>query len=400
MKIRLCFNLLWPSDAMWQHRSGSTLAQVMTCCLIVPSHLPEPVLTNHLWGLVVNWMHIQAIYPYFFPIRPCNEGNAAASTPADVVDKNDDCTTPTSTEDTALSSTRQHGTLPAPTTPGLPPPSSGFKLKWLDERSWLRYDSQQDLMWCDICHRHQTKIRSLQQRCGPKFCETMRKRGNFIDGCTNWRTSTLNDHEGSIGHRHAEDLDKHPQIAINQRKEDQPRRKAITLALKVVHWLATEEIANMKYASLVGLLQNMKMPEALYLKQSVTVKYTSPEIFGHLLTALDQTLVRELMSDLRRSPVVGIGIDESTDRSDVKRCVWVIRYVSLGAKGADVRTAFLACRPVDDGTAATLLQSTMAVLRDYGVRQTKVSGQNFALRTILMFIYTKFISRWLDAKEM
>ena len=29
---------LWPSDAIWRHRSGSTLAQVMACCLMALSH--------------------------------------------------------------------------------------------------------------------------------------------------------------------------------------------------------------------------------------------------------------------------------------------------------------------------------------------------------------------------
>ena len=31
-------NSLWLSDAIWQHRSGSTVAQVMACCLTAPSH--------------------------------------------------------------------------------------------------------------------------------------------------------------------------------------------------------------------------------------------------------------------------------------------------------------------------------------------------------------------------
>ena len=31
-------NSLWPSDAIWQHLYGSTLAQVMACCLMAPSH--------------------------------------------------------------------------------------------------------------------------------------------------------------------------------------------------------------------------------------------------------------------------------------------------------------------------------------------------------------------------
>ena len=31
-------NSLWPSDAIWQHKSESTLAHVMACCLTAPSH--------------------------------------------------------------------------------------------------------------------------------------------------------------------------------------------------------------------------------------------------------------------------------------------------------------------------------------------------------------------------
>ena len=32
------FNSLWLSDTIWWHRSGSTFAQVMACCLAAPSH--------------------------------------------------------------------------------------------------------------------------------------------------------------------------------------------------------------------------------------------------------------------------------------------------------------------------------------------------------------------------
>ena len=34
----LCDNSLCPSDAIWRHRSGSTLAPLMACCLMVSSH--------------------------------------------------------------------------------------------------------------------------------------------------------------------------------------------------------------------------------------------------------------------------------------------------------------------------------------------------------------------------
>ena len=32
------FNSLWPSDTIWRHRSESTLAQLLACCLMAPSH--------------------------------------------------------------------------------------------------------------------------------------------------------------------------------------------------------------------------------------------------------------------------------------------------------------------------------------------------------------------------
>ena len=35
---RITINTLWPNDGISRHRSGSTLAQVMACCLMSPSH--------------------------------------------------------------------------------------------------------------------------------------------------------------------------------------------------------------------------------------------------------------------------------------------------------------------------------------------------------------------------
>ena len=43
----LTFNSLWSSDFIWQHRSMSTLAQVMACCLMAPSHY-----LNQRWLLI------------------------------------------------------------------------------------------------------------------------------------------------------------------------------------------------------------------------------------------------------------------------------------------------------------------------------------------------------------
>ena len=46
--IFVCLKSLWPADAVWWHRSGSTLVQVMACNLTAASHF-----RNQCW-LIIN----------------------------------------------------------------------------------------------------------------------------------------------------------------------------------------------------------------------------------------------------------------------------------------------------------------------------------------------------------
>ena len=54
--LGLNLNSLWPSDTIWRQRSGSTLDQVMACCLTVPSHY-----LNQCWLIIseVQWHSYQ-----------------------------------------------------------------------------------------------------------------------------------------------------------------------------------------------------------------------------------------------------------------------------------------------------------------------------------------------------
>ena len=36
--VSALLNLLWPSDAIWPQKSGTTVAKLMVCCLTAPSH--------------------------------------------------------------------------------------------------------------------------------------------------------------------------------------------------------------------------------------------------------------------------------------------------------------------------------------------------------------------------
>ena len=54
MAIIFLFNSLVPCGAIWRHRSGSTLAQVMACCLTAPSHY-----LNQCWLILCKIYHYQ-----------------------------------------------------------------------------------------------------------------------------------------------------------------------------------------------------------------------------------------------------------------------------------------------------------------------------------------------------
>ena len=47
--LNMYINSLWSNDAIWRHRSGSTLAPAMACCLTAPSHY-----LNQCW-LIIQW---------------------------------------------------------------------------------------------------------------------------------------------------------------------------------------------------------------------------------------------------------------------------------------------------------------------------------------------------------
>ena len=60
----ICDNYsLWFSDTIWGHRTGSTLAHVMACCLMAP--LPEPI---NLSSIMYCGIHLRTILLAIFKI--------------------------------------------------------------------------------------------------------------------------------------------------------------------------------------------------------------------------------------------------------------------------------------------------------------------------------------------
>lgn len=99
--------------------------------------------------------------------------------------------------------------------------------------------------------------------------------------------------------------------------------------------------------------------------------HTSPTTFNALLKSLNDVVEDKVTREIRASPYVAVGIDESTDRSSEKHIVLVIRYVRV--RTAELVTSFLKCEKIEDGKADTIYRTTLAILQKYDIPVRKVS---------------------------
>ena len=68
------FNSLWPSDTIWRHRTWSTLAQVMACCLSAPGHY-----LNQCWLIISKIQSYSSWYHFTKDTSAINQWNQFAN---------------------------------------------------------------------------------------------------------------------------------------------------------------------------------------------------------------------------------------------------------------------------------------------------------------------------------
>ena len=100
----------------------------------------------------------------------------------------------------------------------------------------------------------------------------------------------------------------------------------------------------MKFKNFMSFLRDCGVTDALALHRGTNASHDSPVVFNELLACLSEVAEKELLTDIRSSPFIGLGLDESTDRSTEKHLVVVVRYVARGA----CRTAYLLSTVLSD----------------------------------------------------
>ena len=107
------------------------------------------------------------------------------------------------------------------------------------------------------------------------------------------------------------------------------------------------------------------MTDALYLNREANASYNSTSTFNNLMGCLGEVVETKLKPQLRQSPFIGTGIDESTDRATEKHLAIVVRYICNAGK---CMTQFLDCVAVQDGKAATVVDAVDVTMKKFGVK--------------------------------
>ncbi|KAJ8018286.1 hypothetical protein HOLleu_43803 [Holothuria leucospilota] len=228
-----------------------------------------------------------------------------------------------------------------------------FPHKWLKQFQWLRYNKADNAMYCQCCRARQVS-------------------GVWCTGTRNFRLKTIKAHLSSSEHQTSVSAQASDQRQIHEsaKRAAAAKKRAFTLALKSAYWIATEELANAKYKSLIQLLQHLGLDDAKVLNKGGNANYTSPTIFNQLLDSLSESVKERIITEIGESPFVGIGVDESTDRAREKHVGIVIRYINDG----EVVTTFLSCEKVADGCAQTIFATVKEAMCKFKIPMAKVIG--------------------------
>ena len=109
-------------------------------------------------------------------------------------------------------------------------------------RSWLETDNDANptIMYCSLCRKYGKQSIRMISSTG-----TLRNKGTFISGCTNFRASTVSEHEESKGHLHAVAMEKaktQPEKTLGYAsllKLHERERESLQLKFRNVHVLTS-----------------------------------------------------------------------------------------------------------------------------------------------------------------
>ena len=183
-----------------------------------------------------------------------------------------------------------------------------FQHRWLKVWPWLF--EQNGKMFCKVCIDN-------------------KKDNSFTGGCHTFRTSSMVRHEATEDHKsstRAPEMMQEMETVTN--KAFSEHDEALVKLMKVVYWLAQENMPLTKFDSFMDLLKQLGVKGLGVLRVNKRVDYVSYYTAKELLEAMSDVLDDEVNQKLQESPYVTIFADESTDITNKKRMTMTAKVIN------------------------------------------------------------------------
>ena len=249
-----------------------------------------------------------------------------------------------------------HANGSAPTPAGATGPGIDKKRKhqdrWLKIWPWLFFEKGK--MFCKECLKHG-------------------KNNAFTSGCETFKTSSMSRHEETDDHKSSGESAKlKSDMNVAVKKTHEAQDLAIVKALKVVYWLASENLPLSKYESQMNLMKELEVPGLCHLGVSGRVTYESYYTANELLEAISATIDEQVNADISDSPFVSILCDESTDISNTPRMTINARIIN--PRSGKAKSLFLQDLEYEDGSGEGLCNEILHLLKQRGIPMKKIVG--------------------------
>lgn len=224
--------------------------------------------------------------------------------------------------------------------------------RWLKIWPWLYFSDNK--MFCKLCIKYG-------------------KKNIFTTGCTTFKTSSMQRHQEIDEHKSCIEvpvLQSNMTEAVNIVNSEED--KAVMNAMKVVYWMATENIALSKYESFINLLKELECPGIDFLKVNDRVQYQSYYSANQMLASISEVIDKEVDEKLLKSPCVSIFSDESTDISNTKRITLTARIID--PEKAIPSTVFLRDIDYEDGSGEGLAEVIISEASKRSIPFRKITG--------------------------
>lgn len=219
-------------------------------------------------------------------------------------------------------------------------------LSWNREFPWhVPLYTEDGSLLCSICQCHGLKQRNRVGTSTEKPCTYLRK-----DMLQRHKCSAM--HQDAEAHK-ADRLASKCNGGIAQAFSSRviSNRKAFIGALKIMCWLAKEEVPHIiKCSSLMDLAVDLGSDYHRNLNLGKNAHYMSEQSIRELIQCLSSEIEEQILENIRSSDYFALMTDELTDLAVLKQPVFVARYMT----NEGVKTSYLLIQDIHYGRAETI----------------------------------------------